>query len=172
MAPNEVRNIERPTDPVHQKKFMVKQISREWSFEKRYSAQGIPLAESEQVMKIVWNVLIKCWKLILLSFFFIVLSCFNAACFSVFNLGGFFCRTALPNGLKYYFWNFFILLKILVTINSYPHSNTLMCIYRLRHSMTQKSWRKWRTENNFNAGKTFFTIIYDREIFIYFQNDK
>ena len=43
MAANEVRNIERTTDPGHKKKFMIKQISSKWSLEKRYSAEDIPL---------------------------------------------------------------------------------------------------------------------------------
>ena len=43
MAGEEVANIERPNDPVHKKKFMVKQVSKKRVLEKRCSAGNVPL---------------------------------------------------------------------------------------------------------------------------------
>ena len=43
MAAEEVANIERPNDPVHKKKFMVKQVSKKRVLEKRCSAEHVPL---------------------------------------------------------------------------------------------------------------------------------
>ena len=43
MDANDVSNIGRPTDPVHQKKFTVKQAYNKKCFEKRGSMKNVPV---------------------------------------------------------------------------------------------------------------------------------
>ena len=55
MAVNEIRNIKRSTDRVHQKKkkkLTVKQVSNKRCSEKKCSAENVPVEQSEQVVKI------------------------------------------------------------------------------------------------------------------------